>query len=118
MPQIRPSRRSSSSVTPSRTGPERKKAVMNLPEPSGSSPPEKPPGRKIIWESRSRSAKRSTLRAMPSAERFCSTRISGSAPASRTARALSYSQLVPGKAGISTRGRAHFTAGAGRLWAL
>ena len=30
-----------------RGGPE--KAVMNLPEPSGSSPPEKPPGRKMIW---------------------------------------------------------------------
>jgi hypothetical protein len=33
----------------SRTAGERKKAVMNLPEPSGSSPPEKPPGRKMIW---------------------------------------------------------------------
>ena len=55
---------------------------------------------------------------MASLLRLRTMKISGSAPASRTARALSYSQLVPGKAGISTRGRAHFTAGAGRLWAL
>ena len=87
---------------------------MNLAEPSGSSPPEKPPGRKIICASRMAAATRSTLRAMPSAERLLMTRISGSAPASRTALALSNSQLVPGKAGISTLGRAHWTAGATR----
>ena len=91
---------------------------MNLPEPSGSSPPEKPPGMKTICAVLSFSAKLSTLRAMPSAERLLTTKISASAPASRTALALSYSQLVPGKAGISTFGFAHLIAGATRLSAL
>ena len=42
------------------------------------------------------------------------TKISGSAPARSIARAESYSQFVPGNTGISTRGRAAFTAGARR----
>ena len=69
-----------------------------------------------IWAVFSSSANRSTLRAMPSALRLLMTMISGSAPASRTALAESYSQLVPGKAGISTLGLATLTAGAFR-WA-
>ena len=51
---------------------------------------------------------------MPSAERLLTIRISGLAPASRTALALSYSQLVPGNTGISTLGSMQSTAGAGR----
>ena len=51
---------------------------------------------------------------MPSAVRLLSTMICASAPASVMARALSYSQFVPGKTGISTRGRAVLTAGARR----
>ena len=45
------------------------------------------------------------------------TMISASAPASRTALAESNSQLVPGKAGISTLGFATLTAGAFRSFA-
>ena len=85
---------------------------MNLPLPSGSSPPEKPPGINTIWASCKALAKVSTLLAMPSAERLLITIISGSAPASAMALAESNSQLVPGKAGISTLGFATFTAGA------
>ena len=43
----------------------RKKAVMNLAEPSGSSPPEKPPGTKMIWLSRAALAKRLMESATP-----------------------------------------------------
>ena len=46
------------------------------------------------------------------------TSISGSAPARSRARAVSYSQFVPGKTGMSARGRADFTAGAGRETAV
>ena len=115
MPHISPSRRSKRSVTPSFTAAFRKKAVMNLPEPSGSSPPENPPGMNTICASRSALANLSTLREMPSAVRLLMTMISASAPASRITLALSYSQLVPGKAGMSTLGRAHFTVGAARF---
>ena len=69
MPHMRPSRFSSRSVTASFTASPRKKAVMNLALPSGSSPPLKPPGMKMIWDSRISLAKVSTLRAMPSARR-------------------------------------------------
>ena len=48
MPRTRPSRFCSRSITASAAWGDRRKAVMNLPEPSGSSPPEKPPGRKRI----------------------------------------------------------------------
>ena len=58
MPSIRPSRFFSSSMVASVTSGLRKKAVMNLPEPSGSSPPEKPPGTKMIWLSRAAAANR------------------------------------------------------------
>ena len=112
MPSIRPSRRSSSSVTPSFSAGLRKKAVMNLAEPSGSSPPEKPPGMKIIWLSPIFRETSSTLRATSSAVRLRMTTISGSAPAASIARAESHSQLVPGNTGISTLGLAVLTAGA------
>ena len=49
IPSIKPSRFFNSSMVASETAGLRKKAVMNLPEPSGSSPPEKPPGTKMIW---------------------------------------------------------------------
>ena len=49
MPSIRPSRALSRSRTASVTSGARKNAVMNLAEPSGSSPPEKPPGIMTIW---------------------------------------------------------------------
>ena len=88
---------------------------MNLPEPSGSSPPEKPPGTKMIWLSRAALAKRAAESATSAAERLFSTRISGTRPARSTARALSYSQLVPGKTGISTLGAAQPVLGAQRV---
>ena len=42
--------RESSSITASRTTGFRRVVAMNLPEPSGSSPPEKPPGSMRIWD--------------------------------------------------------------------
>ena len=45
--------------------------------------------------------------------RFLITKSSVFAPASSSARAVSYSQFVPGNIGISTVGFALFTAGAG-----
>ena len=50
--------------------------------------------------------------ATSAAERLFSTRISGTRPARSTARALSYSQLVPGNTGISTSGAAQPILGA------
>ena len=85
---------------------------MNLPEPSGSSPPEKPPGMKIIWLLSAALAKALTEALMSALERFLTTKISASPPAASTALAESNSQLVPGNTGISTLGLAHFTAGA------
>ena len=55
---------------------------------------------------------------MASAVRLRMTKISASAPASVMALAESYSQLVPGKTGIRTLGRATLTAGALQLSAL
>ena len=91
---------------------------MNLPLPSGSSPPEKPPGINTICADLRLFAKSSTLFATFSALRLFITNISGSAPASRMAFALSYSQLVPGKTGIKTLGFDVFTAGETRFSAV
>ena len=88
---------------------------MNLPLPSGSSPPEKPPGRKTIWAFFRARLNRSVEATMPAADRLLRTSTTGSPPASRTALALSYSQLVPGNTGISTRGLATWTLALG--WA-
>ena len=52
MPSMRPSRACSRSRTASVTSGARKNAVMNFAEPSGSSPPEKPPGIMTIWDAR------------------------------------------------------------------
>ena len=113
MPQISPPRSSSRPVTCSFTSAFLKKAVMNLPEPSGSSPPEKPPGMKIICAPFTASAKLCALLAMPAALRLFMTIMRALAPASSTARAESYSQFVPGNTGMTTSGFAvrilHFT---------
>ena len=79
---------------------------MNLAEPSGSSPPEKPPGIITIWLSRMRRASSAVLSATASGVRLLMTKTSASAPAARKARAESYSQLFPGNTGMITRGRA------------
>ncbi len=90
----------------------RKNAVINFPLPSGSSPPENPPGINTICDCFRAVANCSVLLAIPLALRLLITIISGSAPASRITFALSYSQLVPGNAGISTLGLATLIEGA------
>ena len=77
---------------------------MNFAEPSGSSPPEKPPGSAIIWLRPIASTNRSTLSSISCAVRFLITKISVSAPSRLNARAVSYSQFVPGNTGINTCG--------------
>ena len=91
---------------------------MNLALPSGSSPPETPPGSTIIWARSMALAARSMLAAVSAAVRLRTTSISASPPASMTARAVSYSQLVPGNTGMNARGLACFTAGAVRSAAV
>ncbi len=115
MPPIRPSRCLSRSCTLSRTTGFLKNAVMNLPEPSGSSPPEKPPGMNMIWLSLIFSAKAAADSATARADMLRITMISGTAPAFKKARAVSYSQLVPGNTGISTLGFAARIAGLTRF---
>ena len=81
-------------------------AVMNLAEPSGSSPPEKPTGIMTIWDSLMRRASSRVDSATFSGVRLLITKTSASAPAARKARAESNSQLLPGKTGMITRGLA------------
>ena len=91
---------------------------MNFALPSGSSPPEKPPGSMTIWLSRMALTSAAQLSVMSFGVRLRMTRISGSAPARANALAVSYSQLVPGKTGMMTLGFAApilGAAGAGRL---
>ena len=85
---------------------------MNLPEPSGSSPPEKPPGSITIWARRTACSSLAIVSSIAAAERLRTTRISVSAPAFSKARAVSYSQFVPGNTGMHTRGFAALMAGA------
>ena len=60
----------------------------------------------MIWLSRAARANRAAESATPWADWLFTTRISGVRPARSTARALSYSQLVPGNTGMSTFGLA------------
>ena len=106
MPSIRPSRWNSRRRTASVTAGERKKEAMNLALPSGSSPPEKPPGSMTIWEASMAFTRASQLAVTSAGVRLRMTRISGSAPAARKALAVSYSQLVPGNTGMMTLGLA------------
>ena len=77
---------------------------MNLPEPSGSSPPEKPPGMTTIWAERMACSKAWADCVRKSVVRLRTTTISGSMPARMQARAVSYSQLVPGNTGMTALG--------------
>ena len=79
---------------------------MNLAEPSGSSPPEKPPGSTTSWADRMAVSSAWADWASRSPVRLRTTTISGSMPARRQAWAVSYSQLVPGNTGITALGRA------------
>ena len=115
MPSIRPSRLFSSSWMLSLMPASRRKDAMNLPEPSGSSPPEKPPGRITICALRIEFSSCSALSRRASAEKLRTTTISAAPPAFSTARAVSYSQLVPGNTGITASGFALLTAGAAAL---
>ena len=99
---------SRSSDTASLTCGLRKKEVMNFALPSGSSPPEKPPGIIIICAFAIALANAATDSSICALVRFLMTKISASAPAFSNARAVSYSQFVPGNTGISTRGFANF----------
>ena len=82
----------------------RRKEAMNLAEPSGSSPPEKPPGINTTWAFRMACSSSWAEARRFSAVRFLTTTVSASMPAVRQARTLSYSQLVPGNTGITARG--------------
>ena len=106
MPSIRPSRFFSRSMMASVRAGERRKEAMNLPEPSGSSPPEKPPGSTTIWAPWMALSSSWADWSRASRVRLRTTTICASIPASMQARAVSYSQLVPGNTGITTRGRA------------
>ena len=77
---------------------------MNLPLPSGSSPPEKPPGNAIICAASMRFFISATEYSMSAAVRFFMTKISAFAPSRSKARAMSYSQLVPGNTGMTAFG--------------
>ena len=81
---------------------------MNLPEPSGSSPPEKPPGSIMIWACWMPLTMAATVSSTACGVRLRTMSVSASAPARSQARAESYSQFVPGNTGMKTRGRASF----------
>ena len=88
---------------------------MNLAEPSGSSPPENPPGIMMIWLFSMAFTSASVLSATLSGVRLLMMSVSATAPACSKARAESYSQLLPGNTGMMTRGRAMvplYTSGA------
>ena len=78
--------------------------AMNLPEPSGSSPPENPPGSITIWLVSISLTILSIVSLISAGVRLFTTRIDASAPAFSNARAVSTSQFVPGNAGINTLG--------------
>ena len=92
--------------------------VMNLPEPSGSSAPEKPPGINKTFALDSAVANSFTERFRWSAVRLLTTNISASPPAFSTALAVSYSQFVPGNTGIRNLGLSTVLPGASSLLVL
>ena len=106
MPSISPSRRFKRSCTASVSRGLRNRETISLAEPSGSSPPEKPPGRNTIWAFLMARSSSNAESARSWGVRLRMTTVSASIPARRQARTLSYSQLVPGNTGMTTRGRA------------
>ena len=98
------------------TASERKNAVMNLAEPSGSSPPEKPPGIMMIWLFLMPSTSAFVLSATAAGVRLLMMSVVASAPARSKAAAVSYSQFVPGKTGIITRGFAMVPLNTSGVW--
>ena len=81
-------------------------AVMNLPEPSGSSPAEKPPGIIMMFASRILAASSANDSLISFWFLFLITNTSASAPALSKALAESISQLLPGNTGMITFGLA------------
>ena len=79
---------------------------MNFPEPSGSSPALNPPGKTNIWEFLRSLHIWSTDSAKWFCVKFLSKVIFASAPFSLNLLYISYSELVPGKAAITTLGLA------------
>ena len=79
-------------------------AAMNLPEPSGSSPPEKPPGSMRICALLMPEVIACTDSSTACGVRLRMTSASTSPPAFSKARCVSYSQLMPGKTGMKMRG--------------
>jgi len=112
IPNIKPSRCSKRLLTASLIFGLRKVVAINLPEPSGSSPPEKPPGSITICASLILRTISSIVSSISFGVKFFTTKISAIAPARSKARAVSTSQLVPGNAGINTLGFALLIAGA------
>ncbi|MPN50422.1 hypothetical protein SDC9_198048 [bioreactor metagenome] len=84
---------------------------MNFADPSGSSPPLKPPGIRMIWLFLILAAISSMDSISPVCVMFLSIWKSTAAPALSKARFESISQFVPGKTGMKTRGFAIFTGG-------
>ena len=82
----------------------RNAVAINLPLPSGSSPPEKPPGNAIICELSISAFIASIDFSISLEELFLTTNVFTFAPAFSKAFAVSYSQFVPGNTGINTVG--------------
>ena len=81
--------------------------AMNLPEPSGSSPEEKPPGKAMICALLTAARISLMESSMACGLRLRMTTGVTTAPARSKARCVSYSQFVPGKTGMKTRGFAN-----------
>ena len=90
--------------------------AMNFPEPSGSSPAEKPPANATICAFSISALKDARDSSRSFGVLFLKTRMCESAPARLNARAMSYSQFVPGNTGTITRGFALLSLGVTRLW--
>ena len=104
MPRASPSRSLRSFSISSRMRSFRNAVAKNLADPSGSSPAEKPPGNMMICASAIPLAYSSTEERMSSSVRLRNTLVVTAAPALSNALAESYSQFVPGKTGMKTRG--------------
>ena len=109
IPSIKPSRFSNKSLIASLIRGLRNIVAINLPLPSGSSPALKPPGIITICELLIYLTIASTDSSIAAAVKLRTIKVLASAPAASKARALSYSQLLPGKTGMNTRGLAIFT---------
>ena len=102
MPIASPSRLYSRFSTASAIRALDRNAAISFALPSGSSPPEKPPGSASILHVESDLTIAFTLSSTSCGVRFLTTNTTGSAPASSNRLAVSVSQLVPGNTGMKT----------------